>query len=274
MRMNLCLVICGFIFFTGCALNSDVKTLERRLLQQEVKMQQLKDDITSRQTKENRLRDQYAGQNAEFYQLREDVAKLNGRFDELEHHVDQAVKKNADAIARLSVQGMSGGEPRLMNLPADTAGLEPMAPPSPAGGTPDFGQSPGIGAPGSGGSSEKELYDFAKQAYDREDYEVARQGFETFLKNFPTSDEADNARFWIGESYFKEGWFQKAILEYQEVIEKYPNDNKVPSAYLKQGLSFDKLGEKANARLVFQELIKKFPNSSEAKTARQKMNQL
>jgi len=272
MRMNLFLVICGFIFFSGCALNQDVKNLERRVLQQEIKMQQLKDDITSRQTKENRLRDQYAGQNAEVYQVREDVAKLNGRLDELEHNMDQAIKKNADAIAQLA-QGSMGGQPQL-NLPASTEGLEPMAPPSPPGGAFGYGQGMGGSAPGSGNLSEKDLYDVAKQAYDREDYETARQGFETFLKNFPKSDEADNARFWIGESYFKEGWFQKAILEYQEVIEKYPNDNKVPSAYLKQGLSFDKLGEKANARLVFQELIKKFPNSSEAKTARQKMNQL
>ncbi|MFZ2632408.1 MAG: tol-pal system protein YbgF [Desulfosalsimonadaceae bacterium] len=270
MRINFILVICGFIFFSGCALNQDVKNLERRMLQLEIKMQQIKDDIASQQAKDNRLKDQYAGQGAEFYQLKEEVAKLNGRIDETEHNFDQALKKNAAAIAQ-SIQTTSGSESGLRGQES-VMGPEPMVPNQmdpqavPA-------ESPG-GSAAPGNFSEKETYNIAKQAYDRGDYEVARQGFETFLKNYPKSDEADNARFWIGESYFKEGWFQKAILEYQEVIEKYPNDNKAPSAYLKQGLAFDKLGEKANARLVFQELIKKFPNSGEAKTARQKISQL
>ena len=270
MRINFILVICGFIFFSGCALNQDVKNLERRVLQLEIKMQQIKDNIASQQAKDNSLKEQYAGQSAEFYQLKEDIAKLNGRIDETEHNFDQALKKNAAAIAQFP-QTASGSQSGL-KPPEGVAGVEPLAPnQSNTKAVP--AETPGdSGAPSN--YSEKESYNTAKQAYDREDYEVARQGFETFLKNFPKSSLANNARFWIGESYFKQGWFQKAILEYQDVIEKYPNGNKVPSAYLKQGLSFDKLGEKANARLVFQELIKKFPNSSEAKTARQKISQL
>lgn len=266
MRMNIVLVIGACVLLSGCALNQDVKSLERRILQMEIKVQQLKDQMESQQTRDNRLKDQYAGQSAEFYQLKEEVARLNGRIDETEHHIDQALKKNADAIARF-------------NQP--TPGSQTPESGTAAGSLPLGAESPQLPAPaamrGDGTFAnlpEKEIYDIAKQAYDREDYETARQGFAAFLKKYPTSDEADNARFWIGESYFKEGWFQKAILEYQDVIEKYPNDNKVPSAYLKQGLAFDKLGETANARLVFQELLKRFPNSSEAKTARQKLSQL
>ena len=40
------------------------------------------------------------------------------------------------------------------------------------------------------------------------------------LKRFPQSDQADNAQFWIGETYYRENWYEKAILEYQKVIEK------------------------------------------------------
>jgi len=226
--------------------------------------------VASQQAKDNRLKDQYAGQSAEFNQLKEDIAKLNGRIDETEHNFDQALKKNAAAIAQFP-QTAGGSESRLQP-PEGATGLEPVEQ-NQINTQPPPSESPG-GSSGPANFSEKEIYNTAKQAYDREDYEVARQGFETFLKKYPKSDEADNARFWIGESYFKQGWYQKAILEYQEVIEKYPNDNKAPSAYLKQGLAFDKLGEKANALLVFQELIKKFPNSGEAKTARQKISQL
>ncbi|MEZ4566828.1 MAG: tetratricopeptide repeat protein [Desulfobacterales bacterium] len=71
-----------------------------------------------------------------------------------------------------------------------------------------------------------------------------------------------------------EKWFQKAILEYQEVIEKFPDGNKVAAAYLKQGLAFHEIGEDANALLVFKTLINKFPDSTEAGIAKQKIAQL
>ena len=53
------------------------------------------------------------------------------------------------------------------------------------------------------------------------------------IQNHPKSSNADNAQFWIGETYYKEKWYEKAILEYQKVIEKYPSGNKAPAALLK-----------------------------------------
>jgi len=85
---------------------------------------------------------------------------------------------------------------------------------------------------------------------------------------------ADNAQFWIGEIYYNQKWYEKAILEYQKVIENYPNGNKVQSALLKQGFSFFNLGDKANARLIFTELIKKYPKSNEAEIAKKKLKGL
>jgi len=92
-----------------------------------------------------------------------------------------------------------------------------------------------------------------------------------FLKRFPTAKNADNAQFWIGETYYREKWYEKAILEYQKVIEKYPKGNKVPASLLKQGLAFYSIGDKANARLIMNELIAKYPHSREAKIARKKL---
>ena len=119
--------------------------------------------------------------------------------------------------------------------------------------------------------SEDKLYDLAKKALDNGKIDAAREGFHTFLKKFPKSKNADNAQFWIGEIFFREKWFEKAILEYQKVIENYPNGNKVPAAYLKQGFAFQNLGEKANARLILKELIAKYPNSKEAEIAKKKI---
>jgi TolA-binding protein len=58
------------------------------------------------------------------------------------------------------------------------------------------------------------------------------------LKRFPKSDNADNAQFWIGEIYYRQKWYETAILEYQKVIENYPKGNKVQASLLKQGFAF------------------------------------
>jgi tol-pal system protein YbgF len=114
----------------------------------------------------------------------------------------------------------------------------------------------------------------AKKLLDKGDVKAARKGFRNLIKKFPRSKNADNAQFWIGESYYREKWYQKAILEYQKVIENYPRGNKVAGAYLKQGLSFAALGENANSRLILNELIKKFPNSGEAVIGQKKLKKI
>ncbi|MBU4503079.1 MAG: tetratricopeptide repeat protein, partial [Proteobacteria bacterium] len=81
-------------------------------------------------------------------------------------------------------------------------------------------------------------------------------------------------QFWIGEIYYSEKWYEKAIVEYQKVIEKYPKGNKVPASLLKQGFAFLNLGDKANARLILQELVKKYSEATEAKIATKKLKEL
>ena len=122
--------------------------------------------------------------------------------------------------------------------------------------------------------SDQEIYDLARKAFDDGKLEAARQGFEDLIRQHPQSKHADNAQFWIGETYYREKWFEKAILEYQKVIEQYPRGNKVPASRLKQGLAFSNLGDNTNARLILQELIKKHPQSNEAKIAGKKLKKI
>jgi tol-pal system protein YbgF len=120
-------------------------------------------------------------------------------------------------------------------------------------------------------NDEDSVYNHAKSLLDDDKTESARREFEKFLSLFPDSDKADNAKFWIAESYYRDKWYEKAILEYQAVIENYPQGNKIAASLLKQGYAFDNLGETANARLILKELVKKFPESNEAKIAREKL---
>jgi tol-pal system protein YbgF len=128
--------------------------------------------------------------------------------------------------------------------------------------------------PAAKGPSEDELYSKAKQAFDQGNMAAARKGFEDLIHFYPNSQNADNAQFWIGETFFREKLYEKSILEYQKVIEKYPKGNKVPAALLKQGYAFQSLGDKVNSRLIFEELVRKHPTTSEAKTASDKLKEL
>jgi tol-pal system protein YbgF len=122
--------------------------------------------------------------------------------------------------------------------------------------------------------SENEIYTSAKHEFDQGNFVPAREGFKTIITKYPKSKNADNAQFWIGETYYREKWYEKAIVEYQKVIEKYPKGNKVPASLLKQGLSFLNLGQKSNARLILNELTTKYSKSNESKIAKQKLKVL
>ncbi len=105
-------------------------------------------------------------------------------------------------------------------------------------------------------------------------YDESRAKFKEFLSKYPKSAKANDATFWIAESYYREGQFEESILEYQRFIDTYPKDQRVPLAYLKQGMSLVEIGKKEEAKLFFQTLIDKYPNSDEAKTAKEKISEL
>jgi TolA-binding protein len=67
------------------------------------------------------------------------------------------------------------------------------------------------------------LYLSSKKAYDAGKYEEARKGFQKLVETYPKSDHADNSQFWIGETYFKEKLYEKAILAYQNVTVLAPD---------------------------------------------------
>lgn len=263
-------IFCIFIWLGGCASITDIKSLENRISNIETENRNLKINTQELSAELDHQKESFANQNAEFDQLREDMRKLNGRLEETEYQFnqqkqtwDRSIMNLRDSIGHLSSQSLSASTQTPQTETGATTAIKERPGPGP---TPEASTIENM--------SEEELYRFAKDAYDRKDFDNSRQYFEKFLEKYPNSNIADNARFWIGEAYFSEGWYQKAILEYQEVIEKYPKGNKVPGAYLKQGISFSKIGENANAKLVLNELIKRFPGSNEADIARQQIKQI
>ncbi len=217
-------------------------------------------------------REKYAETNYELNQIQEKFQQMETRLQELNYNLGNTSARRWEdlekELTRLDA-AISRNYERLIKLER-YMGFEPTAVKEP------HTQDPGAGGPvdTTEEMSETQLYDLAKTLFDKGDMENARIQFENFINKYPESQNADNARFWIADSYYAEKWYEKAILEYQKVLEGYPNSNKIAAARLKQGYSFAELGEKANARLILNELIKRHPDSNEAKYASEKLKGL
>ncbi|MFZ5993553.1 MAG: tol-pal system protein YbgF [Thermodesulfobacteriota bacterium] len=115
--------------------------------------------------------------------------------------------------------------------------------------------------------SAKENYDEAYKLYKENAYRQAIEKFRTFLKEYPDSDLAGNAGYWLGECYYQQERYEEAILEYEKVVREHKGP-KVSAALLKQGLAFHHLGDTKTARFLMEKLLEEYPKSEQAEAAR------
>jgi len=144
--------------------------------------------------------------------------------------------------------------------PTDQPPGEPAAP-QPAAAQPVLGVSP------------QRAYDTAWADYAGGQYTLAIEGFEAYIKNFPKSDLAGDAQYFIGESQYQQGKFKEAIAAYDRVIADYPTSRKIPDAYYKRGLALNALGQADRARESWEFVVKTYPNSDAGRLARQRLEQ-
>ncbi len=265
----------------GCASTSDVRFLDERLRAVESLNTDLKRENQNLEKQLSRAREQqnareaelmnrYAGQGATVNAVREEMSRLEGILEELNHRDDLAagaIDRVSAVLDRLSdrvaaIEAFVGFE----NIAGGRGEASAAQTPQPAVPT----QAP---TPPPAPATEAALYAAAKGMFDKGEMETARSMFTQFLDKYGKSPNADNAQFWIGETYYRENWFEKAILEYQEVIESYPKGNKVPSALLKQGFAFLKLGNRLNCQILLKDIIERFPNTPEAEIASKKLSE-
>jgi tol-pal system protein YbgF len=142
----------------------------------------------------------------------------------------------------------------------------------PAQSSPPGTGSTGMGSPGTTTDIDpNDLYDQATQDLTQGRYALALQGFDEFVRRFPSHDLADNAQYGIGECLFAQSKFDSAAVAYQRVGENHPKGDKVPASLYKLALSQEKLGRASEAKQTFEDLIKRYPLSGEAQLASERI---
>lgn len=138
-----------------------------------------------------------------------------------------------------------------------------------------------LGGPTASGSSttlppisSETLYQNGLRDFTSGKYDLSRQEFADYLKNFPGSELASNAQFYLGELAYAQGKYQDAIAAYQLVLANYPKSFKLAAALLKKAMAELELGMKLSGTRDLREVIQRFPGSDESRRAQAKLKEM
>ena len=118
------------------------------------------------------------------------------------------------------------------------------------------------------------LYNNGLRDYNAGNNDLAKQEFSDYVKFYPNTDLAGNAYFYLAEIEFKQGDYQGAIKNYDQVLQNFPTGNKAPSSDLKKGLALIELGQKDDGVAELRHVIQRYPRSNEALQAKERLRKM
>jgi tol-pal system protein YbgF len=118
------------------------------------------------------------------------------------------------------------------------------------------------------------LYNNALRDYNAAKNDLAAQEFADYVKYYPNTDLAGNAYFYLADLEFRQGNYQQAVKDYDQVLQNFPTGNKAPAAQLKKGFALLELGQKDSGIAELRRLIQRYPRSNEALQARDRLRKL
>lgn len=260
-------------------LQADVDGLKRELVAIRAETKKGESDLA--------LRSRLADLGASLEQLRTDISLLQGRLESMQDagskSANEQLKVRQDLEIRIAtldeqVRALQSKVDQMKVASAVAPGPTPVSTTLVLAATPSPTAAPvstavAVVTP-SGKENDQQMYQRGAEALDGKRYADARAAWSGLLGKYPKSEYADNARYWIGESYYAEKDFASAILEFDKVVRDYPAGDKVAAALLKQGLAFLEIGEKEGGVATLQDVVKKYPKSEEAKKAKERLQKL
>lgn len=185
--------------------------------------------------------------------LQRSTAELRGRTETLEYGAEETAERQRNLYEDL--------DQRIQSLEQSLQ----------AGGT------GGALAPGQlpvPGGSDRDNYQAAFELLKQQQYDAAAAAFKQFLATYPDSQLADNAQYWLAESYYVTGQFDEALAEFEVVIREHPQSSKVADALLKMGYCNYELERWEDARDALQRVQREFPDTTAARLADQRLDRM
>ncbi|MGB5472376.1 MAG: tol-pal system protein YbgF [Gammaproteobacteria bacterium] len=215
-------------------------------------------------------------------QLQRDLRQLRGTL-ELQANTMEDIKRQQREqymdIDRRLLQletGQAGVLPGAM--PGDGGGMAPVL--MPPAGTPPMVSAPPVSEPPVSAQPAAAPVDpaLAQAEYDtalavlREGrYADAALAFKQFLNNHPGSSLADNANYWLGETYYVTRDFDQAMATFSGLVTNYPQSPKVADSRLKLGFIYFEKADWKKARAELEGVVSAFPASTAARLANDRL---
>jgi outer membrane protein assembly factor BamD len=123
--------------------------------------------------------------------------------------------------------------------------------------------------------SASELYQQGENDLNRRRYEDARTAFRKIVERHPQSPIAPKARFLVGEAYYREGEFDKAVKEFDAFLSFYPRHEIADLVQYRLAMSYyDQMkpveqdqSAAGKAMTEFRKLVREYPDSRYASEA-------
>ncbi len=179
-----------------------------------------------------------------------------------------------ELLERLDV--MNARIAKLEKASEEKAVAAPVVPAAEPAGAPDARRSTTTAPPQKSIPSAQiaEVYRNAIVLYGKNRFAESRAAFQQVFDADSSGELADNALFWIGETYFAMNDFNNAIRFYKRVGDEYGDQNKAPDALLKLALAYEKTSDLALARTTLQQVIARYPYSAPAASAKSELNRI
>jgi tol-pal system protein YbgF len=226
-------------------------------------------------------------------ELQRDVQQMRGEMEEQRHAMELLKKRQRDLYSdidqRLSkLTGTPPGQfvPPAPQPPAAGESAAPGATQQPPGepaaasagtATPPTAATPPAAAVPPGPASaekQKEEYQAAFNLLMQRRHPEARTAFNSFLERHPGGDLADNAHYWLAESYLATGDYDTALEGFNKVIDGYPDSSKVPDALYKKGDIYYEKKDWESARKVLEGVTREYPSSAASQLAKKLLDRM
>lgn len=204
-------------------------------------------------------------QNQSLVKLTQQVAALERRNDELQGRMDTQ-EYGSTTTADRQRQLYADLDARIQALEAAVQARSAVS--VMEGGTLSPGQLP---VPG---GSDRDNYQAAFELLKEQRYEPAAIAFKQFLVSYPESELADNAQYWLAESFYVTQKFEEALAAFEIVITDYSRSRKVPDALLKIGYCNYELKRFPGARDALVRVQADYPETTAARLAGQRISRM
>lgn len=180
--------------------------------------------------------------------LNGELRKLRGQNEELAHGLQDAEKREKDFYVDLdtrlrrfeSTDDATSDKPGVAAVPVDVN--DPTA--------------------------ENRAFETAYGLFKAGSHANAAKAFQEFLKKYPDSVHAPNARYWLGNAQFASKDHKGALATYQGLLKAVPGTSRAPDVLFNIAACQKELKQLTLAQKTLKQLIAKYPASEAAAKAK------